>query len=138
MASASTTVLEKAAPAALALMPDCPIPPHVSLVPFKLLPQCWSLEQVRLSKSVCSPLRGTSWDSRSPVSHSATSWLVFAAKSCGHFSSWHWGPGLEGLVCGTPHSSEGISTAETSLSVFICHMWMGGQLILHLHISYQS
>ena len=33
------------------------------LVPIKLLPWCWSSEEVSLSKSMCG-LRGTSWDSR--------------------------------------------------------------------------
>ena len=51
---------EKAALPALTLMPDNSVPPHISLVPFKLLPPCWSSEQVTVSKSLCvGPLRET-------------------------------------------------------------------------------
>lgn len=38
---------------ALALMPRNSVPSHVSLVPFELLPQCWSSERVSPSKSKC-------------------------------------------------------------------------------------
>ena len=34
----------------LALMPDTSVPPCVPLVPFKLLPQCWSSEGVSLGR----------------------------------------------------------------------------------------
>ena len=44
MASTNTSVWEKAAPPALALKPDNSVSPHMSLVPFKLLPQHWSSE----------------------------------------------------------------------------------------------
>ena len=38
-------------PLALTLMPDTSVSPHVPLVPFQLLPQCWSPEEVSLHKS---------------------------------------------------------------------------------------
>ena len=37
-----------------ALIPDTSVPPCMPLVPFKLLPWCWSWEGVSLSKFVCS------------------------------------------------------------------------------------
>ena len=55
------------------MMPDPSVPPHIvgvvdwkasPLVPFNLLPWCWSSEGMNLSKFVGS-LRGTAWDSRS-------------------------------------------------------------------------
>ena len=36
---------------AFALMPDISVSPYIPLVCFQLLPQCWSLERVSLSKS---------------------------------------------------------------------------------------
>ena len=44
MAFASTSVWKNTTPPILVLMPDDSVPPHVSLVPFKLLPQHWSSE----------------------------------------------------------------------------------------------
>ena len=44
-------------PPALALMPDTSLPPHMPLVPFKLLPQCLSSEGVNVSKSMCKPFK---------------------------------------------------------------------------------
>ena len=55
--------LRDSCPPALALMPS--VLPHMPLVPFKLLPQCWSSEGLSLSKFVCRSLRVTAWDSRS-------------------------------------------------------------------------
>ena len=49
-------------------MPDTSVFPHMSLVPFQLLPQWWSYEGLNLNKSVCvggGSLRGTAWDCRS-------------------------------------------------------------------------
>ena len=49
-----------------ALMPDTSVPPCMPLVPFKLLPWCWSSEGVSLSMRPCvGSLKGTAWDSRS-------------------------------------------------------------------------
>ena len=45
-ASASTSVWVKAAPPASFLKRGKEVPPHMSLVPFKLLLQCWSSERV--------------------------------------------------------------------------------------------
>ena len=40
-------------PPALTLMPDTSVPPCMSMVSFKLLPQCWSSQGMSLSKFVC-------------------------------------------------------------------------------------
>ena len=39
------------------LMLDNSAAPRISLVPFNLLPSCWSTEGVSLSKSVCEPFK---------------------------------------------------------------------------------
>ena len=68
----STSVKEKPAPPTLAPSPDYSVPAYMSLQPFELLPQCWSSEQVSLSKFVCRPFKRKAWVSRSPPSHSTT------------------------------------------------------------------
>ena len=45
--------LGESCPPALALMPSTSVPPRRPLVPFKLLPWCWSPEWVTLNKSTC-------------------------------------------------------------------------------------
>ena len=47
---------------------------------------------------MCS-LKGTVWGSRQFL-QLTQSLLVFAARSCGDLSSWHWNPGLGGGVPG--------------------------------------
>ena len=83
-APASTSVWEKAAPSALTLLSDSSVPPHLSPVPFKLLPQRWSSEGVTRPRGspVQGPLRGTAWDSRSPPSQ-PKSLLVSTARVTG-------------------------------------------------------
>ena len=85
---------ESCAPA-LALMPDPTLSPCMPLVPFKLLPWCWSSEEVSLSKSMCGFLKRNYLGLQKflPSTHSP---LVFAARSYGDLSSWHWNPGLGG------------------------------------------
>lgn len=75
MASASISIWNKVASSALSLNPDNSVPSHMSLVPFKLLPQCWSLEQVKLSVS-----KYTCWDSSSSSFHSATISIGFHSQ----------------------------------------------------------
>ena len=82
-------------PLQLTLMPDTSVLPHMSLVPFKLLPQCWSSEWVSLSKSIhvwslLEELPGT--PEALPLDQSQSP-LIFTARSYGDFSSWHLGPG---------------------------------------------
>ena len=50
--SASTAVWEKASPPALALRPDGSVTPHMSQMPFELLPKYWSSEGVSPSMPV--------------------------------------------------------------------------------------
>ena len=59
--------------------------------------------------------------------------LVFASRSSGDLSSWHWNPGMGGLVWGWDSS-----LPRYQPGIFIQHMWMWGQPILHLCASYQS
>ena len=79
------------------LLPDNSVPPRVPLVPFKLLPQCWSSERVNLNKSMCCFFKGDCL--RLPKFLLPTqSPLVFVARNYGDSSSWHWKPRLGGLV----------------------------------------
>ena len=57
------------------------------------------LRESESSKSMRGPFKRNTWDSRSPPSHSATSWLVFTARNFGDFSSsWNWNPVLRFLM----------------------------------------
>ena len=90
-----------------ALMPDTSVPPCMPLVPFKLLPWCWSSEGVSLSMRPCvGSLKGTAWDSRSFFQH-LNSHCFFQPEVMGtNFS----GTGTlgSGVWCGTvtPHSQD--------------------------------
>ena len=87
-----------------ALMPDTSFPPCMLLVPFKLLPRCWSSQEVNLNKFMCGVFTRNCLRLQKFLSP-AQSPLVFATRSCGDLSSWHWNPGLKGLVWGrTLHS----------------------------------
>ena len=55
-------------PPTLTLMPDNSVPPRVSLAPFKWL----ELRRVSWREPMRSPLKGTAWDSRSPLSPSTS------------------------------------------------------------------
>ena len=57
MASASTSVWERAVPPALALMPDNSFSPCMSLMSFNILPLHWGSEEVSPSKSVSGPFK---------------------------------------------------------------------------------
>ena len=50
--------LGESCPPALTLMPHTSVPPHMPLVPFKLLPWCWSSGAVSLSKFMCGFFKG--------------------------------------------------------------------------------
>ena len=49
--------------------PGNSVPPCMFLALYELLPQHWSSEGVRLSKSVCMPFKRHVWDPRNPPSH---------------------------------------------------------------------
>ena len=106
--------------------------PSMPLVPFKLLLWCWSSEGVSLSKSLCGffkrnclGLQKFFLPTQSP--------LVFVARSFGDLSSWHWNPGLGVLVWGKDSS-----LLRYPSRIFIHHMWVWDQPVLHLHPPYQS
>ena len=89
MASASTSVWEKAAPPALASEPDNSVPP----CPWHLLSCCPS------AGALAWPLMRDTCEFQSPPTHSAIQvLLVFTVKSYGDISSWHWNPRLRGLM----------------------------------------
>ena len=131
IASASTSVWEKALLLALAPMPDNSVFPCMSLVP-----KHWNSEWVSLC--VC-PLKGTRGTPESPPSYSASPWCFSQPEVMENFL-----PGIRTLGCGawcepgTPCSSKGTSAPEISLLIFILHMLVWDQPILHLYPSYQS
>ena len=71
-------------PPALALMLDTLVPPYMPLVPFKVLPQCWSPEEVSLSKSFCRTLQ-EEMPENPAVSSTDPTPTVFSAKVYGDF-----------------------------------------------------
>ena len=114
---------------------------HMSRVPFKLLPPCWSSEGISSSKSVCEPLRGAAWDSRKLCLPQPQSPLVFTGRTYADFSSWHFSYGgllfLEASARG-PTVGLGPLTPEISLQIFICHTSVWDQPVPGLCPSYQS
>ena len=76
-------------------MPDILLPPCMPLMPFKLLPQCWSSEGVSLSKSMCGIFMRNCLGLQKFLLLTQ-SLLIFAARRYGDLSSWHWNPGLGG------------------------------------------
>ena len=91
----SLLVWEKTVPPFL--MSDTSVPPCMPLVPFEALPQCWSSCGVNLSKSVCGFFKRSCLGLQKFLLLTQSP-LVFAARSYGDLSSWHWNPGLSGLV----------------------------------------
>ena len=129
----STFLSVESCPPALTLMPDISVPPFMPLLPFKLLPWCWSSEGVSLSReSVCGFFKRNCLGLQKFLS-SIQSLLVFAARSYGGLSCWHWNTGLGGLVWGW-----GSSLLRYPYQTFIHHMCIWDQPILHPSPSYQS
>ena len=84
------------------------------------------------SKSVCGLFKGSCLGLQKffPLTQSP---LVFAARSYGALSFWHWNPGLGSLVWGwDPLFLKYLS------QIFIYHKWMWDQPVLYLCPSYQS
>ena len=117
---------------ALALMPDTSGPPFMLLVPLKMLPWHWSSEEVSLNKSVCGFFKGNCLGLHKflPPTQSL---MVFAARSYGDLPSWHWNPGLWGLLWGW----DSLLLRYPSPN-FIHPTWMWGQPVPCLHPSYRS
>ena len=125
--------LEKGQWLLLSLMPDTSVSPCVPLVPFKLLPWCWSSEGVTLSRwvHVCIPqeellrtLAVSSTDSIPTGFHSQKLWgLILLALN----------PGVRGLVWGWDSS-----LPRYPSQIFIHYTWMWDQPILCPGPSYRS
>ena len=100
------------------------------LVPFKLLPWCWSSEEVSLSKSVCGFFK---WNCSGLQKFflPTQSLLGFAARGYGGLSSLY--PRLWGLVWGW-----GSSFLRYPSQIFILHTLMWDQCVSHLCPSYRS
>ena len=98
--------LGESCPPALTLMPHTSVPPHMPLVPFKLLPWCWSSGAVSLSKSMCALFKRNCLELQLFLLPTQSP-LVFSARSYGDLSSWHWNPGL-GLLTSEVPLREGI------------------------------
>ena len=105
MASACLSVWEKVSPSSH-LDADTSFPPHIPLVPMKLLTWCWSSEGVSPTISMCSFFKRNCLGIQQflPLTQCP---LVFIARSYGDLSSWQrklvlgswYGPG-------TPHSQD--------------------------------
>lgn len=96
--------LGESCPPALLPEPENPLPPHMSLALFRLLPKHWSISpRVGLLRG-CLRLQQS-------LAHAAT-----IPRSYGDFSPQHWTPGLRILArAGVPCSSVGTSTVESAL-----------------------
>ncbi|KAF6104299.1 hypothetical protein HJG60_011277 [Phyllostomus discolor] len=98
VASVSTSLWEKLPPSSHPGAGQFSSSPNVSGA-LHSLSQYWSSKGVSLSLCV-GPLIGSAKDFRSFCLPQSQSSLVFAARNCGDFSSWHWNPGLVGLLWG--------------------------------------
>ena len=100
--SAHPSVWDKTPPAP-ALMPDTSVAPCMPLVPFKLLPWCWSSEEVNLSKSVCWFFKVNCLVLQQFVLPTQ-SLLGFATRSYGDFQALEPWAGRSGVELGSPRS----------------------------------
>ena len=128
MASARTSVWEKAALPALLPITENSVSPHMSLLPFRLLPQHRSSEPVILSKCVGGPFKRNCLGFRQFLSSTASIPMGFPSQKL-------WGLVFQtleiwagGLVWGwDPGSSGKTSAAETPFPIFICNTWVWDQ-----------
>ena len=106
MASANTSVLGKATPPCLTLMPDSSILPCMSLVLFALLPQHWKSEGVSQNMSLQGPFQSNIGAPEALCLTQSQSLLVFTARSYETFlpgtETLGWGPAV-GLGHLVPH-----------------------------------
>ena len=116
----------------LTLIPDTSAYPSMPLVPFNLPPHWWSSQWVWVGESMCGFIKRNclGFHKFLPPTQSL---LVFAARSCGDLSSWHWNLRLRGLVWGWDSL-----LLRYPFQIFIPHTWVWCQPVLHLHPSYQS
>ena len=97
MALCPPLCLGESCPLVLTLMPDPSVSPCMLLMPFKLLPWCWSSEGVSLRKPVYGFFKVNRLGLKKFLPPTQCP-LSFAAGSYGDLSSWHWNPGLGSLV----------------------------------------
>ena len=104
---------------------------------FELLPQCWCSEGVSLSKSMCWPFKRHVWDSPNPLSRHPESLPVFTTEVVDACVSGT-GPWSGGQSVRPRHHPPqgGISTAEMSFLIFICHTWVWDKSLQRLHHNY--
>ena len=104
-------------------------PSVYAMVTFKLLPWCWSSEEVSLIKSTCG-VCGRKYLGLQKFLSLTQSLLGFAAISYGDSSSWHWSPEQGLLVWGWDSS-----LSRYLFQICIHHTWMWDQSIPHVCLS---
>lgn len=130
VASFRTFIQKKAARPSLILQPGNSVPLHMSLVSFKLLSQCWSLEPISpsASKSMCRPCKRSTWDSSQPLFHSATTSIVFHSHKLWGLLFWDESRGLRAWFgAGNPLLLRGAATAKIALLISNHHTWVWDQ-----------
>ena len=120
--------LEESCLPAFVWITDTSAPLLMPLVPFKLLLQCWSSERVNLSKSMCGFFKGNCLGLQNFLLLTQSP-LVFAARSYGDLSSWHWNHGLGRAGMGLGLLAPGISL----LNIYPPHMNVGPAHLTSLH-----
>ena len=104
-----------------------------TISPFKRLPWCCSSEGISLSRWVCVCVLQEEllWLQQClPLTQFP---LVFAARSCGDLSFWHWNHGLLGLAWSWDYTF-----LRYPSWIFIYHTWVKDQLVPCMCSSYQS
>ena len=109
-------------------MPDTSGSPCMPLVPFKLLPQCWSSEGMSLSKYMCGPFADTAWDSSSSFYQFKLCWFLQPEVMESYL------PGTGTLGWGF-RVGLGTSLQRYPSQIFIHHTWVWDQPVPHLLIS---
>ena len=112
--------LEESSPPALTLMPDTSVPLCMPLLPFKLLPQCWSSEGVNMSKSMCGFSKRSCFGLQGflPLTQSPLFFFFLQPEIMGIYL-----PGT-GTWAGGPHMGLGLLSPEISLPNFYPHTYV--------------
>ena len=116
-------------------MPDTLFPLHIPLVPFKVLPQCWSLEGVKLSKSMCGALQEEMPENPMISSTIPTHTGFYSQKLWGFIFLalepwlggllWGWDPLLPRYPSNLYLPHEGVGSAH-SASLTLCPSYLSG------------
>ena len=103
-----------------------------TLVPFKLLPWCWSSEGGSLGKSVCEFFKRNCWDSRN-FFYRLNPHCFLQPDIMGIYLL------VTGTLCWMSWCGAGmLCSQDNSINFLIYHLWMWGQSVQCLHPSYQS